>query len=354
MERTPMKAPLPCFGLEHDPVDPMCRNCPHETECVKFMGVRAHKIPLDKLRFELAPLPLREKFNEDDPEVPRLRVLYADCYMTVFNKKAPSQDSPERYQLEIIKNARQAKCSLHMFILSNMVAHTISEETLIKETEKARPKPFYPKLLADQTAITRAIKYAKVCNDRYGTFSLTSLSTFSGEDFERNDTDRAMLNSEVIAGKYVVSRKIQHQGPPFVALYEEEELALDPYWLAIEPSYRVTVLDPQREHKTGTKMLQDHRFNVIRVIGQLKRSRTMQRLVFHSRQKMMPFAVEQVLSYFGLRPDDLLYTAAPVTDPMVLWIQIGRTIQHYHCWRFIEGDDSYFKHKNVKQAHIGS
>jgi len=349
-----MKAPLPCFGLEHDPLDAMCRTCPHEVECVKFMGVRASKIPLSQLRFELVPEPLREKFDEDDPEIPKLRMLYFDCYFTVFNRKPPAQDSPDYYRDEIIKNARQAKCSIRMFILSNMIAHAISEETLVKETEKARSKPFYPKLLKGNRAITRAVQYAKVCHDRYGTFSLASLSTFSGENYEQNDTDQAMLRSEITAGQFVVARKIHRCGPPFEALYAEEELALDPYWLAIEASYRVTVLDPYRDSKTGTEMIKNHRFNVIRAIGQLKRSQTMQKLVFKSRQKIMPQAVERVLSYFGLHPDDLLHEAVPITDPMALWIQIGRTIQHYHCWRFIEGEESCFLRRTIKEVHINS
>ena len=115
------------------------------------------------------------------------------------------------------------------------------------------------------------------------------------------------------------------------------------------------MLGPYSKDRKGvTEALKNHRFNVIRAIGQLKRGTAMQRLVFKSRQKIMSSAVERVLAYFGLRPDDLLHDAVPITDPMAFWIQTGRTIQHYHCWRFIEGEESYFKHKTAKEIHLGS
>ena len=65
-------------------------------------------------------------------------------------------------------------------------------------------------------------------------------------------------------------------------------------------------------------------------------------------------AVRRVLAYFSVQPEDLLYEPAPVTDPMSLWIEIGRTLQHYHCWLYMEGRPSYFTRRTTKEAHIGS
>ena len=349
-----MAIPLACFGLEHDAHDPLCCACPHATECVRFMGTRAHKIPLSKLRFDLVPPELREKLPADDPEVPHLRVLYTDCYRTVFGKKPPSDDSPDYYRDQIVKNARRANCSVRLFLLANMVAQSIHEQTLIAHDQKGRSTRFHAKLLQGAVALTRAEKYAKTCHDRYGTFSLSSLAAFRGEDYEANSMEDNLLHSEITAGQFIVARKIHRGGDPFAALYREEELQLHPYWLAIEPSYKTVVLAPYLKSKTGPEMLKNHRFNVCQAIGQLKRSRTMQTLAFKSRQKIMNQAVEGVLAYFNVRPDDLLHEAVPVVDPMALWIQIGRTLQQYHCWLLLEGEPSYFTPRSTKKVHFDS
>ena len=56
----------------------------------------------------------------------------------------------------------------------------------------------------------------------------------------------------------------------------------------------------------------------------------------------MPEAVARVLGHFHMRTKDLLHEAVPIRDPMAFWMQIGRTLQHYHCWRLLHGEPSYF------------
>ena len=380
VERTPMKIPLKCFGLEHDKLDPLCHACPHQQECVRFMGTRANKIPLDKLHFDLVPQELKVTLSErsdDSDRLIRLRLLYAECYRTVFGKDPDRLDAAEFYRDEIINNAHAAECSVRMFILSNMVAHNISEQTIIEQTsaartsiedteqvhdpwfcamlsageqptienpEKTHTRRFCAKLLTGERAINRAVEYAESGNDRYGTFSLYSLAAFDGANYEANEMDNAMLTSEVTAGRFLVRYNIHHGGPPFEALYREEELQLDPFWLATEPSYRMTVLDPSLKSKTGSRALKEHRLNVLKAIARFRRRRTTHRLAFQSRQKIMPEAVERVLGYFHMRPEDLLHDAVLIVDPLALWIQIGSTLQQYHCWLLVKGESSYFAH----------
>ena len=47
MLQVPQKAPLPCYGLEHNRADPMCQQCPHFDGCLEHMGSRADKLPLE-------------------------------------------------------------------------------------------------------------------------------------------------------------------------------------------------------------------------------------------------------------------------------------------------------------------
>ena len=354
-----MQTPLTCFGLENDPLDSRCVICPHKTECLKFMGLRAGKITLDKLRFEIAPKKLSEHWKEhpityDDPEAPMLLSLYRDCYMTVFSKYPPTADNPHQVKEDIVRHARAAGCSVRLFILANMVAQAVHEEIIQKHTEKARPTRFHASLLKGKRALTRAEKYAQACKDRFGTFSVSSLATLQSKEMERDEVQSQMLNSEITAGQFVVRHKIHHGGPPFEALYAETEFHLHPNWLAIEPSYKTTILDPYLKNRTGDESLKDHRFSVCQVIGKLKRSFAYQTLMFKRREQIMPEAVRRVLSYFDVRPQDFVCEAKAVTSPMDFWIHLGRTLQQYHCWLLLQGEPSYFKRRAAKEMPVCS
>lgn len=344
-----MSIPLPCFGLEYLPHDPVCQSCPHQTGCIKFMGSRAGKIELSKLTFNLMPPGVRPKakvaLNFEDPELPHLERLYADCYQTIFRDKP--KDNLSRYRDEIVKAARECATSLRMFILSNMVGHQVHQHTLMEHTERSTPRPFTAKLLSGKLARTRCEKYGKLCNKEYGTFSLTSLSTLVDEDYEKDDLSTGMLNSEITAGKFIVSYKINHGGPPYEALYEHEEFGMNQYWLAIEPSYQSTILDAHRVKPSGSEAIRCHRYDVIQTIGYLHRNRKDQSLVFAARERIMPQAVRHVLSFFHHQPTDFLIEDAPITDPLKLWIQIGRAIQHYQCFLFLQGEPSFYARRST-------
>ena len=342
MERIQIKAPLACFGLEHSATDEACCACPHQAECVKFMGFRAGKIPLDKIRFSLFPKGVAPFSEQENLESPTLNALYLDCYKTVFNKKPETRDSASQFQVEIQQNARRARCLTRLFILANMVAHSLAQGAEIDFTERGKARRFHAGMLKGNLAVYRAEKYGKLCNDRYGTFCLTSLAALSESDLELNEMETLMLNSEVTAGQFIVSRKIHVGRPPFEALYEAEEFKLDPRWLAIEDNYVQTVLLPYNADKRGGAGLKDHRHSVNLTLGEMKRSKTYQKLAFHARQKIMPTAVTNVLSYFNLKPSDFLYPAVPVTNALQFWVDVGRTIQHYHCWLTLQGAPSYY------------
>lgn len=349
MERTPQKAPLPCYGLEHDRLDPQCQACPHFDGCLKHMGSRADKVPLDRVKFDLTPAEATDKYKDklrkeafgmDDPELPYIQRLYSDCYLSVFHKNPT--DNISQYREEVKLNAMKAHCSVRMYILANMVAHTVQDKAVNTNTEKQRVAKFHAKLLTGALGIKRAAMYQEMCNDRYGTFTLTSLAVLTDMD-DKDDIEAAMLRSEVRAAKWFVRFKIFNGGPVVQALYDSEELHLAPEWLAIEKSYLDTVLKPYMAKEIkGTEAVEKHRYNVFQVHTHYKRNLGSQKLAWISRQRILPQAVLEVVNSFGLKPDDFLYPRITVNDPMQFWLSLSLTLRHYHCWLYLNGEPSYF------------
>ena len=353
--RQPQKVPLRCFGLEHDRYDPQCRECPHADDCVIYMGSRAHKVPLDRLKFDLTPKDAPEEFQNslrgealdaDDPELPHLQRLYTDCHVSVF--RTPPTDTVTRFKNQIAINAQKAQCSVRMFILANMVAHSIHEQVVIANTQKARAARFSAQLLSGSLSVKRAETYQEMCHDRFGTFSLTSLAVLDDNDNKDMLAD-TMLHSEITAARWLVRYKIFNGGAPELLLYESEEPQLAPEWLAIEQTYIDTILFPREKGLLKTSgAVERHRADARRTHAYYKRHTSSQRLAFLARQSIMPEAVRQVVSLFNHVPSDFLYPRETITEPMAFWKDIGLTIRHYHCWLYLNGEPSYFTPRSYK------
>jgi len=349
MERIPQKSPLPCYGLEHDRHDPQCQACPHAKGCVVYMGSRADKVPLNRIKFDLTPKDSPAKFQNslrheamsmDDPELPYLQRLYCDCFNSIFHKNPT--DNVTRFKAEIAANAQRAACSVRMFILANMVAHRVHAEGVITNTEKQRTAAFKAKLLTGELSVKRANTYQEMCNDQFGTFSLTSLAVLTDTD-DKSDMEDTMLRSEVAAASWLVRYKIFNGGDGAAELYRHLETELAPEWLAIEPTYIDLILKPFVAHEIkDTQAVERHRFNVVQVHGHFKRHQSNQRLALLSRQRIMPEAVAQVVNRFRHRPDDFLYPRETVNDTMAFWLMFALSVRHYHCWLYLNGEPSYF------------
>lgn len=341
MERQPQKIPLPCYGQEHDRFDPTCQQCRYAEGCLVYMGSRAGKVPLDRITFDIVPEKFRaDVLDVDDPELPHLQRLYTDCFHSVFHRNPT--DNISRFTKEVAVNARKARCSVRMFMLANMVAHTVHEDAVIKNSDKGRAATFRAKLLTGDFSIKRAKTYQEMCHNQFGTFSLSSLAVLADSE-DADDLDATMLRSEITAAQWLVRYRIFHSGPAEPLLYESEELQLAPEWLAIEESYINLILKPFVNHTIkGSDAVERHRFSVVQTHGFYKRHLTNQRLAWLARQSIMPQAVQAILSTFNLRPDDLLYSSVPVNDPMTFWRSLASTIRHYHCWLFLNGEPSYF------------
>ena len=309
------------------------------------MGSRADKVPLDQVSFDFVPSSFKKEAysrmtEKDDPELPYLQRLYADCYQTIFERAA--QDNISRYKDEIAANARRAKCSVRMFILANMVAHTEHERAIIGSTDKLKVGLFCAKLLIGVLALKRARTYQKMCSIRYGTFSLSSLATLA-DDGDKQDIETILLNSEVAAAQWLVRHKIKVSGPAEPLLYESVELQLAPEWLALEETYFSLILQPYIERKLkGAEAEERHRYNVFRLHGHYNRHPSDLRLALIARQCIMPEAVRQVVDSFGLRPSDFLYPPTHRAEPLAFWKHLALALRHYHCWLYLNGEPSFF------------
>jgi len=349
MERIPQKAPLPCYGLEHDRFDPTCAKCPHAAGCLAHMGSRADKVPLNRIKFDLTPEDAPDKFkdslrtevfNMDDPELPHLQRLYCDCFLSVFHKNPT--DNISLFKADITANAHESECSVRMFMLANMVAHKIHEAAVITNTEKGRAAQFRAKLLTGALSVKRAKTYQQMCHDQFGTFTLTSLAVLTDSD-DKDDMESTMLRSEVTAARWLVRYKIFNGGLAPQEMYANVELELAPEWLAIEQTYIDLILKPYAAKEIkGTEADERHRFNVHQVHCFYKSHLSNQRIALIARQRIMPVAVEQVVSSFNHRLDDFLYPRTPITKPLEFWNSLALTLRHYHCWLYLNGEPSYF------------
>lgn len=337
----PIKLPLPCFGDGYKAVDPKCKACPHRVSCIEAMGRRLTHIPLSRAAFNLVPADYNlvyEKTFIEDPEIADLERIYIDGYRTVFKKHPTDRAKP--LADKIVEAARRKECSVRLYVLANMLGHSIQEGKIKLKTGRAFAKPFKAKHLIGKIAELRAETYRDVCGKEYGTFSVSSLRVLTGVPVDTNSAESRLLNSEVKVGHFIVDWKTRQGGPVYEALYSELELTLDPFWLAIEDSYKATVLDRHIERPRGSDAEKNHRFSVTQTIAYLKKHKQAACAMFITRESIMAKAISDVLRLFGYGPDDFLIVNQPITDPINMWAVIGLAVQHHQCLRYLDGEHS--------------
>lgn len=293
------------------------------------MGKRAHT-PLSELTFKFTPA-LEETQLPVDPELNELQQLYERCYMTIF-ERAPTDRLDRRPRAaEILQAAcEQTGCTLRMFMLASMFGHRAT----------APNRNFYANALLGPYAIRRAELYRGACSKTFGTFDLQALTTImKGHD---QGLEAKMLNSEIIAGQWIVGYKLRYPGAYGVPFYQSKELALDPYWLAVEDSYIRLVLLPNRDTRTDIPELNRHRFAVSKIHHELKkdsrRKGRQTKAIFGIRERNAPEAVKRVLSHFGFSPNDFTTRAPEVTNMMAFWGQLSTAMKNHFVERLVDGD----------------
>lgn len=313
VSRIAVDVPLKCYGVEYDRADQVCQKCPHSKECRSVSQVRRGKVKLSKIEFDFVPADL-SKFavqESDDADA-----LYKLCFRLVFGDEQP--DSLRRFQdaeHKLILAAETARCSMKLFIMCVMLARK----------QLAPGTRFYASYLFAKGAPVLVNDYRSMAREKYGTFDSESLATLTGGD-ELTRAKSKILNSEVLAGMWIIGHKLRFSGSPTDKFFAENELKLDASWLCLEPSYYVW----HDAHPPVSPAIQKHRAEVHRINGWFRKRKDVATAHFELRSKMFHQALMEVLDKQGYTTDDF---EAPeiVTDAVKFWSRLGLAIQHMNC-----------------------
>jgi len=326
VERIPETTPLEkrCLGTELDLADPVCQGCHLQARCRELHGRRATRVRLSKASFKLAP-PKLEAIREriEDPDAPVLAELYKQCHLTVFGAMPPDRLKPQAEQA-VHQLTRELNCSARVAITTVMMS----------QKAKRPDAEFYSMMLAGKNAERCVTMYRDACRKEFGFFDVSSIDVLT-KDKTFTLEDR-LINSETIFGEFVVGYKMRVGGEPFTEFYRIKEHALDPIWLAIEPTYQ-EVLEAHIQDPTGTAVVRQHRHAVIQARKLLIRSKGQALFTFQAREKIVPGVVRTVLSRRGFRTSNFL-VESPISDMGKIWSRLGTAIQHINVLRFIDGD----------------
>lgn len=305
------------------------------------MGRRLNRIKLSAASFNTVPPAYRASLLEipdEDPELPTIESTYTLCYETVFGKH--NSDHIGVYASRVIDNARNAECSLRMFMLANMEGWKRIQEDICVERNTMQTKAFGVCCLVQDISIKRAASYSDVCSKKYGAFSINTLKTLLNDS--STDVFSRILHSEVEAGTWYVGYKLHNEGRALEQMFTELEIKLDPFWLAISDDYMNVVLKPYLVNKSGSEDIKLHRFKVTQTIGQLKRNMKLQRAIFTCRQRCLPDAIDRVCTHFRYKPSHFLIEDKPITDMTKVWLGISRAIQQDQLDRLLRGESNLF------------
>ncbi len=328
---------MACYGLEQFPTNPLCPTCPHKTGCAELMDHLAGRIKITEAAFRFVPPLLEYRYTVDeafriDLDRSNIEKVYAFCHEWVFGYSPKSRIG--KYEEAIMARVVQAETSLKLFFLANMYGWKQSKQT-----------PFYAKVLTMEHAIEVLHTFAKTCDKAYGVFDTTTLDRLNAREGDMGWIEDHLLNSEVIAGSWIVNYKLFNSGDIETRLYRECEEALHPYWLAIETSYWVEVF---RKHLAEPNpnlatTLKRHRSNVSNTIGKLKKEPLRSVMAFTGRERIMPKAIEKVLALRGLSADDFLVEPGyQVRCSIRFWTALAIAVQHVECLRFVNKIPSAF------------
>lgn len=275
--------------------------------------VRRGKVPLSKVEFDFTPSELSQYTVDDHSDA---EDLYKLCYRLVYPDVDP--DSLHRHPQAgrvLAQSAEEAGCSVRLYVMCCMLARK----------QLAPDSRFFASYLFAKGASRLVSDYKSLAQQRYGSFDYDSLANLTEKDRLSAARER-MLDSEVLAGHWILGYKIKSGGSPVEQFFVENEIKLDAAWLCVEPSY----FEYHDTHKDVTKAVRDHRFNVHRINTWLRKKRDVGAAYFELRNKSFKTAVEDVLQRHGHVPDD--FEAPPlITNSVKFWSRLALAIQHKQC-----------------------
>ena len=319
--------PLPCFGLEYAANDPRCQACPHATGCQKVLGPLLNKIPVSKVVYNLLPPAFQSLPTEmPDRSMVSLNGFFQEAHQVVY--KRPSTRHLRPSNRHILTDAKKLGTTPFMFMVA-----------LLWSYQQTNPDATFSPLSFDRSdTSSRVASVKEVCLRKFASYDLRTMDGVLNEDMFKGSLRQTLLADEVMAGKFIVSRKIIAGGPSPPPLFRALELKLGLDWLAIEPSYRTFIA----AEPSNDEAVREHRQRVLLRHGALKRTKALAVSVFQARELMAPEAVSRVLKEWNLEPCHLLTTDLPVTDMIQHWTHIGLCLQHRECLRALNGQPNIY------------
>lgn len=301
------------------------------------MGTLARRIPVDQTPFDLLPPRLGSAVGDDDvygidPSTSCIEEVYAFCHHWVFHHKAPGNIGRNRQA--VLDRVRDSGTSIKLFFLTNMLGW-----------KESRPNTkFYAKVLTGEFAVRQVKTFASACRERYGTFDTVALDNLTGSNIAGEDFEYLLHKSEMEVGNWIIGYRLLRSGNVTENLYKEKELDINPYWLALEPSYFDLVL---RDHlanpdATTCPVLREHRHRVVHILGRLKRSARSAVTVFRAKERVMPDVISRVLALRGFRTIDFMVERTPMRQTIRFWEALAKAIQQFECLNFVDKNNSMF------------
>jgi hypothetical protein len=283
-------------------------------------GRRRGKVPLDRVRFELARPELVEA---EDPDQADVAATYATCYRQVFGKPG------DRLRLEAARRlgavARREGVTLRLYLFAAMLAF-----------RDANPdRRCYANHLLGPAASRHVSLYRRTAAQRFGVFDLTALLTMTGPI---EDASQALELSEGLAALWIVGHRLHHGKGAVASLYAARELALDPRWLATEPTYK-RWLSSGEAGATDELLRHRHRVSQAGVAWTVERER------------VLPKVLARVLWRYEIRLVDL-EAESPVRQPLAFWAALGDALLQRACLRFLDGGETAFGEGGLPQAPL--
>lgn len=288
------------------------------------MAGRLGRIPVNEAKFSFIPETIVRRTEETNTDLRDIEAIYIECWAQVFGGTA--QGNVGKFRDQVFELAQVAKLSVPLFILVNMFAHS-----------KTHPdQHFSAGKLVDGRALTRASTYANVCLEHFGAVNPHLLDTLTGSDIDDYSLDKRMLDSEILTGRWIIDFKLWQPGLPYEPLLLELENELDPYWLATEKYYEpILMAYATRRRVPQDAATKDTRHQALVVYQRMKKHKHHAISNFRTREKVMPKAVDTVLSGLSYAPSDFEIEDKPVNDPLQFWNRLAVAIQHLECLLFV-------------------
>lgn len=319
-ERHAVDCPLACFGLELNLDDAVCISCAHFETCKIATGSRSSHVPLSKASFHLQH---RGWDGTASPE-PDAAALYQLAHEQIFRKRAGDR-LPFEHVREITRSAAELSVSLEVYIYACLLGHQIS----------CPERAFRADLLKAPSAAKRVQFYRDRAIARFHALDLTSLGNLTGQHLGHQRS--ALLDSETLFGTWVVNERCRRGGNGVAALYAARECALNPAWLAIEPSYaKWRKTQPEQPYlktdEAGAPVFNEigrHRHAINQV------NRTAWPGLSRLRDEILPVAAAHILQKHNVDPTHILITS-PVTNAFAFWLRLGDALLQLRLLQIIQ------------------